>query len=175
MLTNAMNLTVFVFHLSFCPRCTCVVQTGIWASAIHATACANPGQRDEDERSYEHKTTSLLTLFTCSFSDGVKHCCFFNNVLYEAQEMVSHTLSVWSTIIFLPLGLRWVSLWAVRWCLWRSVLKAGKLLAQAGCPHRSSPCPVEMPRPGTVVGFTACSGHSFVFPLLFVLLQILSC
>lgn len=44
----------------FC-RCASVVKTRIRPPALHAAACANPGQRDEDERSHEHKATPLLT------------------------------------------------------------------------------------------------------------------
>lgn len=56
------------FRVSFFYRCASVVQTRVGSPAIHATARANPGQRDEDERSHEHKTSPLLTLlFTCWF------------------------------------------------------------------------------------------------------------
>lgn len=117
MLKNAMNefdrVSVFDWLID-CPRCTCVVQTGIWSSAIHATACANPGQRDEDERSHEHKTTSLLTLlaswlefkvphvnkmlvFCFLFSVDIKQSCFFNNILENVRHRrwsVAHRVSL---------------------------------------------------------------------------------
>lgn len=49
-------------------RCASVVETRIRSPALHAAACANPGQRDEDERSHEHKTTPpLLTLLDNSW------------------------------------------------------------------------------------------------------------
>ena len=51
---------------SFC-RCASVVKAGVRSPALHAAACANPGQRDEDERSHEHKTTPLLTLLFTSW------------------------------------------------------------------------------------------------------------
>ncbi|KAI3374969.1 hypothetical protein L3Q82_021495, partial [Scortum barcoo] len=44
-----------------------MVQTRVGSPALHAAACANPGQRDEDERSHEHKTTPLLTLLYTSW------------------------------------------------------------------------------------------------------------
>lgn len=52
--------------VSFCRR-ACVVQTGVGSPALHAAARADPGQRDEDERSHEHKSTPpLLTRLLAS-------------------------------------------------------------------------------------------------------------
>lgn len=83
--------------------------------------------------------------------------------------LISHLLSS-------PAGLRWVSLWAVRWCLWRSVLKAGRLLAQTGCPPSLFTMPSRDAPPRHCSGIHGTgAGHSIVFPVLFILLQISSC
>lgn len=53
----------FLFH-----RRASVVKTRVGSPSLHAAACANPGQRDEDERSHEHRIPPhLLTLLVMSW------------------------------------------------------------------------------------------------------------
>lgn len=58
-----------------------MVKTGVGSPALHAAACANPGQRDENERSYEHKTTPpLVTLLFDSWLDLKAPPCKYRNI-----------------------------------------------------------------------------------------------
>lgn len=153
-------------------RCSSVVKTRVRSPALHAAACANPGQRDEDERSHEHKTTPLLTLLFTSWLELKAPPCKYSCVHSTVCMLLFFKYSVicwWYNLFPLPSlssrpGLRWVSHWAVKWCLWRSALKAGRLLAQTGCPHHSSPCPLETSRPRRQSGIHGNSaGHSVIF------------
>lgn len=128
-----------------------MVQTGVGSPALHATACADPGQRDEDERSHEHKNASpLLTLlFKPDWSCKPLLVCYSKHFVlakFPCGQMCKHfhLTHTDSDCLQVRGGLL---LWAVKWCLWTSALKAGGLLAQTGCPHHSSPRSVEMSRP----------------------------
>lgn len=182
------ELHIFCFH-----RCASVVQTGVRSPAFHAAAGADLGEWDEDERSHGHNVTPpLLTLLSSSrlepkappckcssppsgyFSPkpfnnntlwigalGLKLYSFFSFVIYKSQWNFSCLR--FAFILSACLGLRWVSQRAVKWCLWRSVLKAGRLLAQIGCRHHSSPCPFETSLPWRQSGIHGnTAGHSVI-------------
>ncbi len=88
-------------------RCASVVKTGVRSPALHAAACANPGQRDEDERSHEHKTTPLLTLLFTSWLELKAPPCkcrdvhstdFTNFSVKHVQRKRSCSL-IWSAVV----------------------------------------------------------------------------
>lgn len=85
----------------------------------------------------------LLNLLSSFFWQNFKDFYLFMRLMFWMHLMYS----LFCLPFFSSAGLRWVSQWTVRWCLWRSALKAGRLLAQTGCPHRFSPRPYEMPLP----------------------------
>ena len=90
---------VLSFH-----RCASVVKARVGSPALHAAARADPGQRDEDERSHEHRTTPpLLTLLVTSWLELKAPPCKYSRV----QSTVSFifTLLIRVNVSALPLFL----------------------------------------------------------------------
>lgn len=117
-------------------------------------------------------------MFFFPFSIGMKHFYLFNDRKYEAQEMVSRTWfqsGLMSSSFFLsrfevglPVGCE---------VMFMKVCAEGRKTASSDWMSPSlftMPCRDAPPRHCSGICGT-CSSHSIVFPLLFILLQILSC